>query len=800
MWVLVGERACVVNRLGCSCSVRSGVARGERGMLRQVGGSVGRAAGFCRGWAGPVWCQRVSLCVVVVLVVWCGGLVGVASGFAVVEGPPVFSSAPGLPDGRVYELVSPADKNGNEAGGRTGASNTGAKNHYGYASPDGDGGLYEGTGPMGVSPWGNSLWFVSTKNNGGAGWSTHALMPRELTNERLLQSKASVFYIDPSQDLSHALLEAGHLGPQANESCSGSMFLVGSDPLVAGVWVERPSPGLATVESCGEQGAAGGPGGGTPDFSTVYFTVPGTLLGEDAARSVHAVGGDAWGLYEDTEGVLREAGVLPDGSLSPFGAVPAASGHGRNVAGNEVSAEGSRLFFVSPDPASCEENGNGGENDCVSDPPELYMREDAQRSVLVSRDELLGEPGGVPVASPGGIVQMANPSDQDEPEVGGVAGGSFVFASVDGSRAFFQSTVPLTQAAVEDSPGAEAKTYEFDAATGSVVFLPGVRGEILAVDGDGSAMAFLSPEGGGQPARLSLWSAAAGGGGVVTPVVVLPEANPLVPETRLSADGSVLVFQTRERLSASFNSGGVEPISRYDVAANSLGCLSCDPPGVAPRGNAELSILLTDEERGLVATTYEPTRVSLDERGISGDGGRIFFDSPDPLVPQDSNTDSPEEFTNESEKQPQGRDVYEWENGVVYLISTGESDRNSYLLDSSEDGDDVFFATTQSLVAGDTDGGYDVYDARVPRAGDAPAALPAPCEGSSCQGSAVNGPPVVSSSSFAGAGNVVSEVPPLAPVKPVVKTVKCRKGYVKRSGRCVKVKRAKKTSRGRGRG
>lgn len=30
----------------------------------------------------------------------------------------VYSSAPGLPDGRVYEQVSPADKNGNEAGRR----------------------------------------------------------------------------------------------------------------------------------------------------------------------------------------------------------------------------------------------------------------------------------------------------------------------------------------------------------------------------------------------------------------------------------------------------------------------------------------------------------------------------------------------------------------------------------------------------------------------------------------------------------------------------------------------------------
>src|ERR1700733_2659427 len=123
-------------------------------MLRQVGGSVGRAAGFCRGWAGAVWGRGVSLGwlvgVVVVLVVWCGGLVGVASGFAVVEGPPVFSSAPGLPDGRVYELVSPADKNGNEAGSGTSGTLTGAKNILGIACRVGVGGWLEGRGRVGA--------------------------------------------------------------------------------------------------------------------------------------------------------------------------------------------------------------------------------------------------------------------------------------------------------------------------------------------------------------------------------------------------------------------------------------------------------------------------------------------------------------------------------------------------------------------------------------------------------------------------------------------------------------------------
>ncbi len=80
--------------------------------------------------------------------------------YATIEGPPVFSSAPGLPDGRVYEQVSPANKNGNEAGADTESALVGVRNHYGYVSPDGDAVLFEGTGPMGESPWGDSEWFV----------------------------------------------------------------------------------------------------------------------------------------------------------------------------------------------------------------------------------------------------------------------------------------------------------------------------------------------------------------------------------------------------------------------------------------------------------------------------------------------------------------------------------------------------------------------------------------------------------------------------------------------------------------
>ena len=111
--------------------------------------------------------------------------------------------------------------------------------------------------------------------------------------------------------------------------------------------------------------------------------------------------------------------------------------------------------------------------------------------------------------------------------------------------------------------------------------------------------------------------------------------------------------------------------------------------------------------------------------------------------------------------------MYEWENGVVYLISTGQCPLDSHLMDSSENGDDVFFATAEGLGPGDTDGGYDVYDARVPHPGEPfpPAAVP--CEGSVCQG-----PPHVESplapparATLPRSDNVTPE-PSAPPVKP----------------------------------
>ena len=92
--------------------------------------------------------------------------------------------------------------------------------------------------------------------------------------------------------------------------------------------------------------------------------------------------------------------MLPDGSLDPFGAVPAASGHGRGDRRQSgIGRRRRRAFFVSPDPASC---GNG--NNCAVDPPELYVRENGEKTVLVSQDTLLPPVDGLPAGAPDGAL------------------------------------------------------------------------------------------------------------------------------------------------------------------------------------------------------------------------------------------------------------------------------------------------------------------------------------------------------------------------------------------------------------
>jgi hypothetical protein len=98
-------------------------------------------------------------------------------------------------------------------------------------------------------------------------------------------------------------------------------------------------------------------------------------------------------------------------------------------------------------------------------------------------------------------------------------------------------------------------------------------------------------------------------------------------------------------------------------------------------------------------------------------------------------------------------DVYEWQAagtgtctrpaGCLALISTGQGERPSFLYSMSADGSDVFFYSFEKLVGQDVSGSPSIYDARVD-GGIPDRPTPAPCEGDACQG-AGSIPPAISS-------------------------------------------------------
>jgi hypothetical protein len=174
---------------------------------------------------------------------------------------------------------------------------------------------------------------------------------------------------------------------------------------------------------------------------------------------------------------------------------------------------------------------------------------------------------------------------------------------------------------------------------------------------------------------------------------------------------------------------------------------------------------------------------ALMTRNLSADGRRILFDSPDRLVSGDHNDVN---------------DVYEWEadgkgsctsesqdGGCLFLISGGAPGVGpSWFGDADESGDNVFFLTAQPLVGQDQDELVDVYDARVgggiPSQDQLP---PVPCEGEAgCRGASAPAPVQPAPGRFEGPGN---PKPPAA----------CRKGQVRKHGKCVKKQTHKKKNK-----
>jgi hypothetical protein len=255
------------------------------------------------------------------------------------------------------------------------------------------------------------------------------------------------------------------------------------------------------------------------------------------------------------------------------------------------------------------------------------------------------------------------------------------------------------------------------------------------------------------------------------------------------ADGRFLLFSSYGRLVAG-DTDIAKDVYRYDAETGALVRVSLGEDGYDTNGNdsafnAEISVFNTfGGARAAAAKTAD-----LDNRAITEDGSRVVFTTAEPLSPDAVNG---LENVYEWHEQPDGE-------GVVSLISTGSADEpissKEGDLDITPEGRDIFFQTTQGLVSQDTDGQGDVYDARIDGGFPSPPAPEEPCSGDACQGPLTNPAPLLvpGSVSQAPGGNFAPPAP-TATVKPKPKSkvVKCRKGYVKARGKCVKNPKAKK--------
>lgn len=325
----------------------------------------------------------------------------------------------------------------------------------------------------------------------------------------------------------------------------------------------------------------------------------------------------------------------------------------------------------------------------------------------------------------------------------------FEALSSSGKRMVFTTTAQLTPDDVDNS----RDLYEYDMTAASLKRIsaptgaPSVQGPgntdacaapvsscdvvIVTVSRDGSKVYFISPE------QLDGTRGTDGGSnlylnenGDVRFVATLDPSDPVTGgspaerHVRFTPDGAKLMLESRAALTGYDNAGHTE-VYVHAPAADSLICASCRPSGAPPTGDASLR-----EGPGAQSPTEFPA-AAQSPANADEHGDRIFFQSSDALVPQDTN----------------GRfDVYEYNvsNASTALISSGVSPNDSAYLGNGIDGKDVFFVTTDVLAPQDHSGSiFKVYDARMGGGIAFSPELPR-CTGEGCRGSRAPDPDVVS--------------------------------------------------------
>lgn len=497
------------------------------------------------------------------------------------------------------------------------------------------------------------------------------------------------------------------------------------------------TPLVATpVQNGNKASAADWLGGASTDLSHIFFESTDRALVPGSPTSTVP---NAHDLYEWNEGRMSVVDLANSGSqvVSPCG-----------VEFKSASPDGSRVIFESRD-----ESIYFSSVPCQEETKQLYMRVNGSSTVDVS--------------------------------AGFTYGILFEGASADGSKVFF--TAP-TEGNFENE---QLWEYDLSAPEGErLTHISSGAGDNVershvSVSGDGSRV-YWRTAGTDLIYRYNtitheLHFITGAAGPSYGPEQQYLQQTPNDGEsTQVTPDGKTFLFVSYTPVVPMNNPHGYDEVFRYDDEDGSITCVSCPPNGAPARGGASLP----DGTNQLTTADRTPSVKSM-----SNNGQYVFFDSNDALVPQDVNGTG----GNAGSEQEPWTDVYEWHNGVVSLISSGTDPHAAILLGASADGSNVFFLTHSQLVPQDTDNSGDIYDARI--GGGFPTATEsAACQGDTC----VHQPPApidpaLSSSSFSGPGNPTPVLTSESGTKP--KPQQCRKGTVRKKGRCVKRRHTKKAKR-----
>jgi hypothetical protein len=674
---------------------------------------------------------------------------------------------PGLPDHRAYELVTPAHREGGSDMFAQPEANGTFKNNLSVGTPSesGDGFLLEAFSLFGPFPGAVQASYVFQRDLAKGEWTYTALAEPALGSQsptRVVFDPADLSRVGVNDSVGSWFGEAGERAYSLLGPPGGPYTTLHVDPATHLPPGQRFQPVETQIV------------GGSHDLRRVVLQSPSNSAcpgPEDiAAKITH---GEV--LCESSGGELQLVNVNDESEpVSPCGAKLGSPVQGGSH--QAVSADGSKVLFVAPDPLAYEQ-GPGCWNRLKEekgakplDPPQLYARIDATSTLEISvPEEGVEEEKHAPVLYPT----------------------EFVGASEDGSRVFFATETWLT----ENHPaGHDLELYEWRAegaagaggacaqpagcltraslaATGATegAQLFGVK----AVAAEGSAVYFLAfgalAEGAPKlavegrdssaPVNLYRYQPASATAPAQTSYVATTSTNvssqdlctfelgvaPCDQENWYTTpDGRYLLFFSEDTLSANAQVGGVcqvpgsqgQPgvcgaLYRYDARAaqaheQPIVCVSCDPGGGVPTGDAEFT-----RSAGFASKSGP--------RAMSDDGSYAFFDTPTPLVPQATN---------------HTLDTYEWHNGAISLLSSGSEPGASYFLGYSPyeytpagsktrvkvEGGNVFIGTHDKLVPQDTNSVGNIYDARVCEP-ESPCIKPPAGETAQCLGDTCQTPP-----------------------------------------------------------